>query len=52
MYSNLTADAYPADARKVQGLLAAQVASGVRFTEEVPLYEAGARVFVDAGPPR
>ncbi|HEY7070307.1 MAG TPA: beta-ketoacyl synthase N-terminal-like domain-containing protein, partial [Acidimicrobiales bacterium] len=53
VYSNLTADAYPADARKVRGLLAAQVAGGVRFTEEVrALYEAGARVFVEAGPGR
>jgi acyl transferase domain-containing protein/NAD(P)H-dependent flavin oxidoreductase YrpB (nitropropane dioxygenase family) len=53
VYSNLTADAYPADARKVRGLLAAQVANGVRFTEQVrAMYEAGARVFVEAGPGR
>ena len=53
VYSNLTADAYPADARKVRGLLAGQVAGGVRFTEEVrAMYDAGARVFVEAGPGR
>ncbi|HEY8523917.1 MAG TPA: SDR family NAD(P)-dependent oxidoreductase [Acidimicrobiales bacterium] len=53
VYSNLTADLYPADGRKVRDLLANQVANGVRFTDEVrAMYEAGARVFVEVGPGR
>ena len=53
VFSNLTADAYPADGRKARELLAAQVASGVRFTDEIrAMYEAGARVFVEVGPGR
>src|SRR5439155_1691364 len=52
-YSNLTAEAYPADATKVRDLLVAQVAGEMRFTDEVrALYEAGARVFVEVGPGR
>ncbi|HEX5944819.1 MAG TPA: beta-ketoacyl synthase N-terminal-like domain-containing protein, partial [Acidimicrobiales bacterium] len=53
VFSNLTADAYPADARKIRDLLAAQVANGVRFTEQVrAMHDAGARVFVEVGPGR
>ncbi|HET8621591.1 MAG TPA: beta-ketoacyl synthase N-terminal-like domain-containing protein, partial [Acidimicrobiales bacterium] len=53
VYSNLTADAYPADGRKVRDLLAAQVSNGVRFTDEIrAMYDAGARVFVEVGPGR
>src|SRR5699024_8118802 len=53
VFSNLTADAYPADARKIRDLLAAQVANGVRCTEQVrAMYDAGARVFVEVGPGR
>jgi acyl transferase domain-containing protein len=53
VFSNLTADAYPADGRKARELLAAQVANGVRFTDEIrAMYEAGARVFVEVGPGR
>jgi acyl transferase domain-containing protein/NAD(P)H-dependent flavin oxidoreductase YrpB (nitropropane dioxygenase family)/NADP-dependent 3-hydroxy acid dehydrogenase YdfG len=53
VFSNLTADLYPADARKVRDLLSAQVANGVRFTDEVrAMYDAGARVFVEVGPGR
>ncbi|MGH9232023.1 MAG: beta-ketoacyl synthase N-terminal-like domain-containing protein, partial [Acidimicrobiales bacterium] len=53
VFSNLTGEAYPADARKVRGMLAAQVVNGVRFTDEVrAMYDAGARVFVEVGPGR
>src|SRR5699024_6784475 len=53
VFSNLTADAYPADARKIRDLLAAQVVNGVRFTEQVrAMHDAGARVFVEVGPGR
>ncbi|MDD9372305.1 MAG: ACP S-malonyltransferase, partial [Acidimicrobiales bacterium] len=53
VFSNLTADAYPADAHKIRDLLAAQVANGVRFTDEVrAMHDAGARVFVEVGPGR
>ncbi|HET6953618.1 MAG TPA: beta-ketoacyl synthase N-terminal-like domain-containing protein, partial [Acidimicrobiales bacterium] len=53
VFSNLTADVYPADTAKMRDLLAAQVANGVRFTDEVrAMYEAGARVFVEVGPGR
>jgi acyl transferase domain-containing protein/NAD(P)H-dependent flavin oxidoreductase YrpB (nitropropane dioxygenase family) len=53
VFSNYTADVYPADARKVRDLLAAQVANGVRFSDEVrAMYDAGARVFVEVGPGR
>ncbi|HEY8544227.1 MAG TPA: beta-ketoacyl synthase N-terminal-like domain-containing protein, partial [Acidimicrobiales bacterium] len=41
VYSNLSADLYPADAGKLRELLSAQVANGVRFTDEVrAMYEA------------
>ena len=49
VYSNLTADAYPADARKVRGLLAAQVANGVRFTERGAGHVRGGRPGVRRG---
>ena len=53
VFSNLTADAYPADGPKVRDALAAQISSTVRFTEQVrAMYEAGARVFVEVGPGR
>jgi len=53
VFSNLTAETYPADGRKTRELLAAQVANGVRFTDEIrAMYEAGARVFVEVGPGR
>ena len=53
VYSNLTGAPYPTDAAALRDVLAAQVASGVRFTDEIEaMYEAGARVFVEVGPGR
>ena len=53
VFSNLTAEPYPDDPAEVRRLLAGQVVSEVRFTEEVrAMYEAGARVFVEVGPGR
>jgi malonyl CoA-acyl carrier protein transacylase/NAD(P)-dependent dehydrogenase (short-subunit alcohol dehydrogenase family) len=49
VYSNVTAGVYPAD--RVRELLAEQVASPVRFAEEIEaMYAAGARVFAEVGP--
>ncbi|GAA2583393.1 SDR family NAD(P)-dependent oxidoreductase [Actinomadura fulvescens] len=53
VWSNATAAAYPADADAVRELLARQVAEPVRFAAQIEkMYEAGARVFVEAGPGR
>ncbi|HEV7556020.1 MAG TPA: acyltransferase domain-containing protein, partial [Kofleriaceae bacterium] len=49
VYSNVTAQPYPADA--VRELLAEQIANPVRFTDEIrAMYAAGARIFVETGP--
>ena len=51
VWSNRTATAYPGDADGVRAELAAQIGSPVRFVAEVEsMYEAGARVFLEAGP--
>ncbi len=51
VYSNVTAAPYPGRAEAVRELLAEQVASPVRFADEIrAMYDAGARVFVEAGP--
>jgi acyl transferase domain-containing protein/NAD(P)H-dependent flavin oxidoreductase YrpB (nitropropane dioxygenase family)/NADP-dependent 3-hydroxy acid dehydrogenase YdfG/acyl carrier protein len=51
VYSNTTAAPYPADPEAVRGLLARQVREPVRFLDQIEaMYEAGARVFVEAGP--
>jgi acyl transferase domain-containing protein/NAD(P)H-dependent flavin oxidoreductase YrpB (nitropropane dioxygenase family)/NAD(P)-dependent dehydrogenase (short-subunit alcohol dehydrogenase family) len=48
VWSNMDALPYGSE---VRGTLAAQLGSGVRFVEQVEaMYEAGARVFVEAGP--
>jgi acyl transferase domain-containing protein/NAD(P)H-dependent flavin oxidoreductase YrpB (nitropropane dioxygenase family)/acyl carrier protein len=53
VWSNGAAAPYPADAERVRGLLSRQVAEPVRFVEQIEaMYEAGARVFVEAGPGR
>ena len=52
VWSNVTAAPYR-DASEVPDLLGRQVAEGVRFVDQVEaMYEAGARVFVEAGPGR
>lgn len=51
VWSNRTAAPYPADADAVRAELAAQIGAPVAFVEQVEaMYEAGARVFVEAGP--
>jgi acyl transferase domain-containing protein/NAD(P)H-dependent flavin oxidoreductase YrpB (nitropropane dioxygenase family) len=51
VYSNASADRYPASAREMHELLGEHVARPVRFAEMVEaMYAAGARVFLDAGP--
>ncbi|GAA2741009.1 SDR family NAD(P)-dependent oxidoreductase [Kitasatospora cinereorecta] len=51
VWSNRTADAYPADPAAIRAELAAQIGAPVRFAAQIEaMYEAGARVFVEAGP--
>ncbi|MFI5799718.1 SDR family oxidoreductase [Streptomyces sp. NPDC051677] len=51
VWSNRTATPYPADADAVRAELAAQIGAPVAFVEQVEaMYEAGARIFVEAGP--
>ncbi|MEU3573644.1 beta-ketoacyl synthase N-terminal-like domain-containing protein, partial [Kitasatospora sp. NPDC036755] len=51
VFANRTAAAYPADPAGVRAELAAQIGAPVRFVAQVEaMYEAGARVFVEAGP--
>ncbi|MFE7093770.1 SDR family NAD(P)-dependent oxidoreductase [Streptomyces erythrochromogenes] len=53
VWSNTTAERYPATAEGVRGLAARQVAEPVRFVEQVEaMYAAGVRTFVEAGPGR
>jgi acyl transferase domain-containing protein/NAD(P)H-dependent flavin oxidoreductase YrpB (nitropropane dioxygenase family)/NADP-dependent 3-hydroxy acid dehydrogenase YdfG len=51
VWSNATAAPYAGTADDVRATLSSQLASPVRFREQVlAMYEAGARVFVEAGP--
>ena len=51
VYANRTAAPYDASAGSVRSELAAQIGSPVRFADEIEaMYEAGVRVFVEAGP--
>ena len=51
VYGNRTAGVYPSAADEIRGELAAQLGAPVRFVEQVEaMYDAGARVFVEAGP--
>ncbi|MET9504865.1 SDR family oxidoreductase [Streptomyces sp. NPDC006622] len=51
VWSNRTAAPYAADADAVRAELAAQIGAPVSFAEQIEaMYEAGARVFVEAGP--
>ncbi|WP_240803935.1 type I polyketide synthase [Streptomyces sp. A0592] len=53
VWSNTTAEPYPATAEGVRSLAARQVAEPVRFVEQVEaMYAAGVRTFVEAGPGR
>ncbi|MEU1056683.1 SDR family NAD(P)-dependent oxidoreductase [Streptomyces sp. NPDC005876] len=51
VYSNVTAQPYPASASEALALLTDHLTSTVRFTDTVrALYEDGVRLFVEAGP--
>ncbi|MFD9295884.1 SDR family NAD(P)-dependent oxidoreductase [Streptomyces goshikiensis] len=53
VWSNTTAEPYPAGAGAVRETLAGQLARPVRFVEQVEaMYAAGVRTFVEAGPGR
>ncbi|MQY08231.1 type I polyketide synthase [Actinomadura macrotermitis] len=53
VWSNTTAAPYDSEPAELAATLAAQVAAPVRFVEQIEaMYEAGARVFVEAGPGR
>ncbi|MET8286445.1 SDR family NAD(P)-dependent oxidoreductase [Streptomyces sp. NPDC051639] len=51
VWSNRTAGPYPRTPRAIRAELAAQIGAPVRFADQIEaMYEAGARVFVEAGP--
>ncbi|WP_346179442.1 SDR family oxidoreductase [Streptomyces cuspidosporus] len=51
VWSNRTAEVYPARPEEIRAELAAQIGAPVRFVEQIEaMYEAGARIFVEAGP--
>ncbi|MEU1404434.1 SDR family NAD(P)-dependent oxidoreductase [Streptomyces sp. NPDC005728] len=51
VWANRTAAPYPPDADAVRGELAAQIGAPVAFAAQIEaMYEAGARIFVEAGP--
>lgn len=51
VWANRTAAPYPADPDAVRAELAAQIGSPVSFAAQIEgMYEAGARIFVEAGP--
>ncbi|MDG4865963.1 acyltransferase domain-containing protein, partial [Streptomyces sp. T-3] len=51
VWANLTGTRYPSDPAGVRVHLAEQIGAPVRFTEQIEaMYDAGARVFVEAGP--
>ncbi|MDG4864355.1 ACP S-malonyltransferase, partial [Streptomyces sp. T-3] len=53
VWSNATAEPYPASPDAIRAGLAGQIASPVRFAEQIEaMYAAGARIFVEAGPGR
>ncbi|ANP53720.1 acyl transferase domain-containing protein/NAD(P)H-dependent flavin oxidoreductase YrpB (nitropropane dioxygenase family) [Streptomyces griseochromogenes] len=53
VWANRTAAPYPLDAEAVRAELAAQIGAPVAFADQIEaMYEAGARIFVEAGPGR
>ncbi|MFJ8506583.1 SDR family oxidoreductase [Streptomyces avermitilis] len=51
VWSNRTAARYPKSPEAIRAELAAQIGAPVRFADQIEaMYEAGARVFVEAGP--
>ncbi|HEX3334651.1 MAG TPA: beta-ketoacyl synthase N-terminal-like domain-containing protein, partial [Acidimicrobiales bacterium] len=53
VWTNTTATPYPEDVEEIRSVLSGQVARPVHFVDEIEaMYEAGIRVFVEAGPGR
>ncbi len=53
VYSNTTASPYPDDPHRIRSLLAEHIGKPVRFAAEIEaMYEAGVRIFIEAGPGR
>jgi acyl transferase domain-containing protein/NAD(P)H-dependent flavin oxidoreductase YrpB (nitropropane dioxygenase family)/NAD(P)-dependent dehydrogenase (short-subunit alcohol dehydrogenase family) len=53
VWSNTTAAPYPSEPAAIRAAVAAHVAEPVRFVEQVQaMYQAGVRVFIEAGPGR
>ena len=53
VWNNTSATPYPDDAEGIRSVLAGQVARPVHFVDEIEaMYEAGTRIFVEAGPGR
>jgi acyl transferase domain-containing protein/NAD(P)H-dependent flavin oxidoreductase YrpB (nitropropane dioxygenase family)/NAD(P)-dependent dehydrogenase (short-subunit alcohol dehydrogenase family) len=51
VFANATASPYPAEPTDVRRLLASQIGRPVLFAQQIEaMYEAGARVFIEAGP--
>ncbi|MEV7343413.1 SDR family oxidoreductase [Streptomyces sp. NPDC093544] len=51
VWSNRTAERYPETPEAIRAELAAQIGAPVRFADQIEaMYEAGARIFVEAGP--
>ncbi|MEU3457303.1 SDR family NAD(P)-dependent oxidoreductase [Micromonospora sp. NPDC006766] len=51
VWSNRSAESYPADPDSMRESLAAQIGAPVRFVDQIEsMYAAGARIFVEAGP--
>ena len=51
IFSNTTANCYPEEPSEIRALLASHIAEPLRFVDEIEqLYEAGARIFIEAGP--
>jgi acyl transferase domain-containing protein/NAD(P)H-dependent flavin oxidoreductase YrpB (nitropropane dioxygenase family) len=53
VWSNVTAEPHSDDPDSIRAMLAAQISAPVKFADQVEaMYEAGARIFVEAGPGR
>jgi acyl transferase domain-containing protein/NAD(P)H-dependent flavin oxidoreductase YrpB (nitropropane dioxygenase family)/acyl carrier protein len=51
LFSNTTGELYPDEPHEIRDLLARHIAEPLRFVDEIEhLYDAGARVFIEAGP--
>lgn len=51
VYSNSTANLYPATSEEIRSQLSRQVTTGVKFVDQIhSMYNSGARVFLEVGP--